>query len=54
MAKAMTLKVIFEALVSQHDILQIGGQESLGRGFVQTWLYGELRRASCKFLIRAL
>lgn len=28
----------FTALINQADILQIGGQESLGRGFVQTWL----------------
>lgn len=28
----------FQDLVAQHEILQIGGQESLGRGFVQTWL----------------
>ncbi|NJL47737.1 MAG: type III-B CRISPR module RAMP protein Cmr4 [Leptolyngbyaceae cyanobacterium SM2_5_2] len=28
----------FENLLAQHEILQIGGQESLGRGFVQTWL----------------
>lgn len=28
----------FTTLINQEDILQIGGQESLGRGFVQTWL----------------
>jgi CRISPR-associated protein Cmr4 len=28
----------FQELISNHEILQIGGQESLGRGFVQTWL----------------
>lgn len=28
----------FEALLSKHEIFQIGGQESLGRGFVQSWL----------------
>lgn len=28
----------FEELISQHEIIQIGGQESLGRGFVQQWL----------------
>lgn len=28
----------FTTLLNQADILQIGGQESLGRGFVQTWL----------------
>jgi len=28
----------FQELMSNHEILQIGGQESLGRGFVQTWL----------------
>ncbi|MBD1914276.1 MULTISPECIES: type III-B CRISPR module RAMP protein Cmr4 [Cyanophyceae] len=28
----------FHTLIEQHSILQIGGQESLGRGFVQTWL----------------
>ncbi|MBD2054631.1 type III-B CRISPR module RAMP protein Cmr4 [Oculatella sp. FACHB-28] len=31
-------KVDFQELVTQRPILQIGGQESLGRGFVQTWL----------------
>ncbi|MBF2036715.1 MAG: type III-B CRISPR module RAMP protein Cmr4 [Leptolyngbyaceae cyanobacterium T60_A2020_046] len=31
-------KKSFETLISEHKILQIGGQESLGRGFVQTWL----------------
>jgi CRISPR-associated protein Cmr4 len=30
-------KVEFQSLVAEHAILQIGGQESLGRGFVQTW-----------------
>jgi CRISPR-associated protein Cmr4 len=28
----------FEGLLSRQSILQIGGQESLGRGFVQQWL----------------
>jgi len=28
---------IFQSLVDTHEILQIGGQESLGRGFVQQW-----------------
>jgi CRISPR-associated protein Cmr4 len=28
----------FEGLLSNNQILQIGGQESLGRGFVQQWL----------------
>lgn len=28
----------FKALFTKSDVLQIGGQESLGRGFVQTWL----------------
>lgn len=28
----------FPDLITQHSLLQIGGQESLGRGFVQTWL----------------
>jgi CRISPR-associated protein Cmr4 len=28
----------FGELLSNHELLQIGGQESLGRGFVQTWL----------------
>ena len=28
----------FKALLSENSILQIGGQESLGRGFVQQWL----------------
>lgn len=27
----------FRELLNKHDILQIGGQESLGRGFVQQW-----------------
>ncbi|MDG2991066.1 type III-B CRISPR module RAMP protein Cmr4 [Candidatus Synechococcus calcipolaris G9] len=35
---ASSAKVDFENLLSEHEILQIGGQESLGRGFVQTWL----------------
>lgn len=33
-----TAKDGFQKLLAQHEILQIGGQESLGRGFVQTWL----------------
>ena len=28
----------FKDLLASHELLQIGGQESLGRGFVQTWL----------------
>lgn len=28
----------FQDVLSEHKVLQIGGQESLGRGFVQTWL----------------
>lgn len=36
--RADNAKVDFQGLITQHDILQIGGQESLGRGFVQTWL----------------
>jgi len=28
----------FEALMTENSLLQIGGQESLGRGFVETWL----------------
>ncbi|RUR83493.1 type III-B CRISPR module RAMP protein Cmr4 [Chlorogloeopsis fritschii PCC 9212] len=28
----------FKALLAENQILQIGGQESLGRGFVQQWL----------------
>jgi len=28
----------FQDLLTNHSILQIGGQESLGRGFVQQWL----------------
>lgn len=28
----------FRDLLASHELLQIGGQESLGRGFVQTWL----------------
>jgi CRISPR-associated protein Cmr4 len=28
----------FRGLLANHELLQIGGQESLGRGFVQTWL----------------
>ena len=27
----------FKQLLADNDILQIGGQESLGRGFVQQW-----------------
>lgn len=29
---------IFQAILSEYKVLQIGGQESLGRGFVQTWI----------------
>jgi CRISPR-associated protein Cmr4 len=28
----------FQSLISEHSLLQVGGQESLGRGFVQSWL----------------
>ncbi|EDZ93485.1 type III-B CRISPR module RAMP protein Cmr4 [Arthrospira platensis FACHB-439] len=28
----------FKKLIESHELLQIGGQESLGRGFVQQWL----------------
>lgn len=28
----------FKQLIESHELLQIGGQESLGRGFVQQWL----------------
>jgi CRISPR-associated protein Cmr4 len=28
----------FQQLLAENAILQIGGQESLGRGFVQQWL----------------
>lgn len=28
----------FNKLLKQHQVLQIGGQESLGRGFVQQWM----------------
>lgn len=28
----------FKDVLTHHEVLQIGGQESLGRGFVQTWL----------------
>ncbi|MDS3861706.1 type III-B CRISPR module RAMP protein Cmr4 [Thermosynechococcaceae cyanobacterium BACA0444] len=27
----------FEAILAEHSVLQIGGQESLGRGFVKNW-----------------
>jgi CRISPR-associated protein Cmr4 len=33
-----TSRKAFQDLLSDHSILQIGGQESLGRGFVQQWL----------------
>jgi CRISPR-associated protein Cmr4 len=36
--KGDTAKQDFEELLDKHELLQIGGQESLGRGFVQTWL----------------
>ncbi|AFY61933.1 type III-B CRISPR module RAMP protein Cmr4 [Synechococcus sp. PCC 6312] len=29
---------VFEGILREHSLLQIGGQESLGRGFVQAWL----------------
>lgn len=32
-----TAKGEFQTLMTKHSLLQIGGQESLGRGFVQTW-----------------
>jgi len=35
---AQTSQTEFEGLLSNNQILQIGGQESLGRGFVQQWL----------------
>lgn len=35
---AQSAKQDFTQLFSETNILQIGGQESLGRGFVQTWL----------------
>jgi len=35
---AAPAKVDFAEVLSQQSILQIGGQESLGRGFVQQWL----------------
>jgi CRISPR-associated protein Cmr4 len=28
----------FQTMITEHSILQIGGQEGLGRGFVQSWL----------------
>jgi len=28
----------FQSMITEHSILQIGGQEGLGRGFVQSWL----------------
>jgi CRISPR-associated protein Cmr4 len=28
----------FKTLLADNEILQIGGQESLGRGFVQQWI----------------
>jgi CRISPR-associated protein Cmr4 len=31
-------KTDFQDLLSGNEVLQIGGQESLGRGFVQSWL----------------
>lgn len=37
---AESSKEIFTNLITQKDILQIGGQESLGRGFVQQWMQG--------------
>ena len=35
---SVTSRKAFQDLLSDHSILQIGGQESLGRGFVQQWL----------------
>ncbi len=35
---AQTSQTEFKGLLSKNPILQIGGQESLGRGFVQQWL----------------
>lgn len=32
----------FKDLLTNHSILQIGGQESLGRGFVQQWMLSQL------------
>jgi len=34
---AAELKDTFKAILEAEDVLQIGGQESLGRGFVQHW-----------------
>jgi CRISPR-associated protein Cmr4 len=36
--KGNSAKQDFRTLLASHALLQIGGQESLGRGFVQTWL----------------
>ena len=35
---AANSREIFENLITNNNILQIGGQESLGRGFVQQWM----------------
>jgi CRISPR-associated protein Cmr4 len=35
--KASDSEQSFSSLLAEHTILQIGGQESLGRGFVQQW-----------------
>jgi CRISPR-associated protein Cmr4 len=35
---AESSKEIFTDLITKKDIMQIGGQESLGRGFVQQWM----------------
>ena len=37
-SSASTSEEDFEHILTENDILQIGGQESLGRGFVQQWL----------------
>lgn len=43
-ANSQSSKKEFEGLLKkpENSILQIGGQESLGRGFVQQWLSGEV------------
>lgn len=35
--KAEQSSTSFQQLLTKNQILQIGGQESLGRGFVQQW-----------------
>lgn len=36
-SKGVNARTDFTDLLADHEILQIGGQESLGRGFVQLW-----------------